>query len=771
MNYGDFARELEAIHARVMRHQPTNWEEQSDIHLMWAETAEAFQVTMEEMRVAEEELLQQSKQIEDSQQAIELERQRYRDLLNFAPDGYLVTELNGLIREANPAAGDLLGVSPRFLNGKALATYVALDARPVFRSGLNRLLRVGRAENWIVRIQPRRGQAYDATMTAAVVRAGDGTPTGLRWFLRKAVHPGAVGDALPRSCFANGAAIDLPQDRAPGDQLSARLAAAEREVEALRGLLNGLDLIVWEADADTGQYWFISPRAEQVLGHPVENWLDDPGFWSQIIHVDDRALAELRRARYLREGQAGELEYRLVASDGRAIWFRESLVIEADSQGGPRVLRGCLWEINRRKKVERQLYTDRRQLAEHLTDVWHLYLLGGHLFATPEFEPILEEVLSAVTSLQGAELGAIRLWNADRNELETVVNQGLPAAYLERFGRLPLGVETCGLAVLRGEPVIVQDVENEPPVDDVEGLAAAARLGGFRACWSIPLVSQRGGVLGTVVTFFREPHQPSQWQIHLVEHYLRQAAEAVDNARRHLAARESDRRKGEFLATLAHELRNPLSAIQSCGQLLEGEDLDTASLGEIRDVILRQTRHMSRLIEDLLDIGRISRGNIALRKEPVELADIVARAMEHVQPLVDAHGHALTISLPEEPVHLEADPTRLEQILSNLLTNAAKYTDAGGRIELIAIREADDLVVRVRDTGIGLAPDAISSLFRLFAQADASQHRSRGGLGIGLALVKSLVELHDGSVSARSEGPGRGSEFTVRLPLAGGLTG
>jgi signal transduction histidine kinase len=180
-------------------------------------------------------------------------------------------------------------------------------------------------------------------------------------------------------------------------------------------------------------------------------------------------------------------------------------------------------------------------------------------------------------------------------------------------------------------------------------------------------------------------------------------------------------------------------------------------------VIARQTGHMARLVEDLLDVTRISRGTISLRTQPVDLAEVIARAIEDVRPAVDAREHELAVALPEGPLVVQADPTRLEQVFANLLTNAAKYTDPGGRIELTAGREHDELVVRVRDTGIGLDPAALPGLFQAFTQVYAAHARSGGGLGIGLALVKSLVELHGGSVSAHSDGPGRGSAFEVRL--------
>ena len=309
------------------------------------------------------------------------------------------------------------------------------------------------------------------------------------------------------------------------------------------------------------------------------------------------------------------------------------------------MIRGCLWEIGRRKKVERQLYTDRTKLAEHLADVLHLHLLSGHLLATLDLAPVLEEILAAVTSLQGAELGAILLLDRDRGELETVVSLGLPAAYLERFGRMPVGVGACGLAVERREPVIVEDVEGQgDPSADVSP-AEAARLGGFRACFSVPLVSRNGDLLGAITTFFRDPHRPTDRQLRMVEQYVGQAADSIDNARRHLAVRESERRKEEFLATLAHELRNPLAAIQTSAQLLRPDALDEEMLGEVRGMIVRQARLMARLVEDLLDATRISRGTIAVRKEPVNLAEIVG-PRRRGRPAADRGPRASTHPLP-----------------------------------------------------------------------------------------------------------------------------
>jgi PAS domain S-box-containing protein len=227
---------------------------------------------------------------------------------------------------------------------------------------------------------------------------------------------------------------------------------------------------------------------------------------------------------------------------------------------------------------------------------------------------------------------------------------------------------------------------------------------------------------------------------------------------------EEGRRKDEFLAVLAHELRNPLAPIRNALQVMRLRNHDPALIEQMRAMAERQVGHMTRLVDDLLDLSRISRGLMRLLKEPVDMAQPVQQAVESVQPLVRERGLALSVSLPPEPVYVEADPTRLQQVVGNLLTNAAKYTDPGGHVLLTAQRECTELVLRVRDTGIGIAPEMLPHIFDLFVQAERRLDRSQGGLGIGLTLVRRLVEMHGGTVTAHSEGPGKGSEFVVRLP-------
>lgn len=227
----------------------------------------------------------------------------------------------------------------------------------------------------------------------------------------------------------------------------------------------------------------------------------------------------------------------------------------------------------------------------------------------------------------------------------------------------------------------------------------------------------------------------------------------------------ANRHKDEFLAMLAHELRNPLAPIRNAVQSLSLEGLPEAGVKTARDVIARQMTVMVRLIDDLLDVSRISRNTLDLRKQRVELTTLVESAVESCRPLIDQCGHELKINLPSEPLRLDADPVRLGQVFINLLNNAAKYTKPGGHIWLTAKREGSDAVVSVRDDGMGIPGNMLTKIFDLFAQVDRSLEQSRGGLGIGLTLVRRLVHMHDGSIKANSAGLDKGSEFIVRLPL------
>jgi len=241
--------------------------------------------------------------------------------------------------------------------------------------------------------------------------------------------------------------------------------------------------------------------------------------------------------------------------------------------------------------------------------------------------------------------------------------------------------------------------------------------------------------------------------------------EIKERARIAQALKEADRHKDEFLAMLAHELRNPLAPIHNAVELMRLKSLSDPQLTWAREVIARQLTSLTRLVDDLLDVSRITRGKINLTRESVELEGLIARAVETVHPLMTERRHELTLELPEPGAAIFGDPTRLTQAIANVLGNAAKYTDAGGKISLVAATNQSEVEIRIRDNGIGIRPEMLPHVFELFTQLDRTNGRTQGGLGIGLALVRQLVQMHGGSVSAASDGPGKGAEFVLRLPV------
>jgi two-component system, sensor histidine kinase len=315
----------------------------------------------------------------------------------------------------------------------------------------------------------------------------------------------------------------------------------------------------------------------------------------------------------------------------------------------------------------------------------------------------------------------------------------------------------------------------------LDAMAGVARQVVERRDYSLRATRNSDDEIGVVVEAFNRMLDEVQARTRAIEQSnsalqqevtVRQAAQsALAHANAQLegtmvALREADRRKDEFLATLAHELRNPLAPIRNAAELLELHGADDAQRQWAREVIARQVKRMGLLLDDLLDVSRITRGRLELRKDRVTLAPLVATAIETARPLIDLKQHVLQVDLPDENIELTADPLRLSQAISNLLNNAAKYTDARGRITLAARLEADILRITVEDNGIGFDPAASARLFEMFAQLQTPVDRTEGGLGIGLALVRGLVSLHGGTVEAVSAGPGQGSAFTIRLPGA-----
>lgn len=346
---------------------------------------------------------------------------------------------------------------------------------------------------------------------------------------------------------------------------------------------------------------------------------------------------------------------------------------------------------------------------------------------------------------------------------------GFDDAAIRALGNVQPGVGACGLAFAERRRRVIMDVETDPAF---ESQRAFARDQGFRAVHSVPLFASNGVPMGALSVHFAEPHFPSEREMHTADLLAQKAVLYIERTRSEEALRQSarrleeaDRRKDQFLATLAHELRNPLAPIRNALHFMQLRGSRDPDMQNARDMIDRQVRQMVRLVDDLMEVSRITLGQIQLQSEPVSLAIVITNAVEVSRPLIDAARHRLSVELPDEQLYVEGDSTRLSQVLQNLLNNAAKYTPTGGTITLRAERSEDAAIIRVRDTGIGIPPTMLDRVFEMFTQVDRGSALSQGGLGIGLALAQQLTQMHGGRIEVASEGAGRGSEFSVRLPL------
>jgi PAS domain S-box-containing protein len=489
-------------------------------------------------------------------------------------------------------------------------------------------------------------------------------------------------------------------------------AALERASARLESAMAAAEIGSWVWDLQTDDTT-IDHNLAALYGFEDERQLNEnKALRRQLIHIDDLAAVSAAEAQAAGSGVLPSTQFRIVQPDGSIRWVARRGKVHFDASGKPVLVAGVLIDVTAQKLAEQALGESEklyRAIGESIDyGVWVCDAHGRNTYAS---EPFLR--LLGLTQQQCSDVGWMNLLHPDDMQ-----------ATMQAWSEC---VRTGG-NWYRDHRFRGADGEYHAVL--AKGVAIRDDSGNI-AGWA-----------GINLDISRLKHTEN-------------------------ALREADRRKDEFLATLAHELRNPLAPIRNAAKLLEAPGADDRQRQWGRDVIARQVQRMALLLDDLLDVSRITSGRLQLRKEPVDLASLVASAVETARPLIDSKQHVMEIELPAEPVELVVDPLRLSQALSNLLTNAAKYTDPAGHIRLVASLDAGDLRVSVSDTGIGLNADAIPKLFEMFSQVDSAVDRAEGGLGIGLALVKGLVALHGGSVEAASDGPGQGSKFTIRLPRTG----
>jgi signal transduction histidine kinase len=413
-------------------------------------------------------------------------------------------------------------------------------------------------------------------------------------------------------------------------------------------------------------------------------------------------------------------------------------------------------------------------ISRELQDTRLLRDVASRLIGTEGSDALFGEILDAAINITQADAGTIQLHNKDSNTLTFLATRGFAPDILTHFARVDASSGSpCGIALSTGKRAMVEFRRDAPDPDGSIKLHADA---GFSSAQSTPLISRTGQPMGMFSTHWHAPRELSERELRFLDLLGRQAADLIERIEVQEALRSSEkalregaRRKDEFLAVLAHELRNPLAPIRTGTDLLK-RAMHEPIVAKVQPMMERQTTHMVRLIDDLLDVSRITSGKVVLQHETVTLGSLVETAVEANRSALVAAGLELQVEMDEPERRLDVDATRMSQVLSNILHNAVKFTPAGGKIILSTRLDPGpspsqvEQVIAITDTGVGIAADTLPTIFELFTQARPDSALRHGGMGIGLALARSLVSLHGGTLSAESQGPGTGSTFVIRIP-------
>ncbi len=657
-------------------------------------------------------------------------RLRLAAIVESSDDAILGVSLDGRITSWNKGAERLYGYTAGEAVGRPLSLLHPPEHPEEFAAILGRVGRGEYVEHYETQRLRKDGSRVEVSLTVSPVRDAEGQVVG-----------------------ASKVARDITERR--------RAEAALRASEArFRQLADAMPQIVWAAGPD-GEIDYSNRRWREYTGLPEDAGNDG---WGAVVHPEDMPGAAARWAESLRSGTPFEMEARLRGRGGAYRWHLMRTVPVRDGAGAVARWYGSATDIDAQKRAG--------EAAHFLAEA------SAALAGVVDYESTLQKVANlAVPHFAdwsavdvAAEGGALRRLAVAHRDPEKA---RLARELFHRYPPSPDAPGGAGRVFRTGEPEVVGEVSDDVlarGARDEEHLRLLRSLG-LRSYVCVPLVVS-GKALGVLTFATAESGRGyGRPDLALAEDLARRAAVAIENADLYRALREEDRRKDEFLALLAHELRNPLAPLRNGLQVMKLARGDAEAVEQSRAVMERQLHHLVRLVDDLLDVSRISRGKLHLRKERLPLAEVVRHALEVCEAAVKEQCHDLEVTLPQEQVFVDADRTRLAQALCNLLSNAAKYSDRGRPVRLLAERRGGEALLRVKDEGVGIPPEMLPRVFDLFWQVDRTLEKSQGGLGVGLTIVKRLAEMHGGGVEARSEGYGRGSEFIIRLPVASAPAG
>jgi PAS domain S-box-containing protein len=634
-------------------------------------------------------------------------------IIDSSDDAIISKTLEGKIKSWNKAAERIFGYPEAEAVGKSICLIIPPELSWEEEEILGRLKRGERIDHYETRRKKKDGTLIDVSLTISPIRNKEGNLIGASKIVRDITERRQSENLLRESEERHRLAHDAGQ-------------IGTWDWEIIHNHVAWSDIV----------YKFHGLKPGEFSGK-VEDF-------AAIVHPDDRDRVKAAINAALANNDPYSIEARLVWPNGEVHWISTEGKVFFDAAGKPARMIGATVEITERKRAE-----ERQRL---------LWEAAGVLLTADNPDVMLHGIFSQVGRQFGLDMYFNYMVEEDGETLRLKSYTGLPTEEAERIGRLKFGQAVCGNMALRRVPIVVTSIQksDDPMVRLVKGY-------GIRAYACNPLIAG-DRLIGTLSFASLSKENFSGVELEFFETISRYVAIAYERLGLIERLRDADKRKDEFLAMLAHELRNPLAPVRNAVELLKHYGINDPKLQWPREIIARQVTQMTRLVDDLLDVSRITRGKISLCQEVIEIRVLVERALETSRPLVDAKGQQLTVTLPDEPHFVKGDTTRLAQILSNLINNAAKYSDAGGSIRLEVEKQWDEIVSRIQDNGVGISPDILPHIFDLFAQAERSLDRSQGGLGIGLTVVRRLVDMHGGRVVARSEGPNKGSEFTVYLP-------
>ncbi len=688
-------------------------------------------------------------------------------IVETSDDAIISKTLDGAIVSWNASAERIYGYAADEVRGRNISFLSPDDRRDELAQIFDTLKRGESIPHLETVRKTRDGRLIDVSLTVSPTRDDSGNLTG-----------------------ASSIARDITERKRADEERTSMAAQIENERQRLKNVVANVPGVVWEAwgrpDQATQRINFVSEFVEKMLGYSTEEWLSTPNFWLSIVHPDDAERAAQESAAIFESRKGGTIRFRWIARDGRAVWVESQFVVVCDDTETPIGLRGVTMNITERKRAE----DAQRFLAE----------ASGLLASSLDHETTLASVAKlAVPNL--ADLCVVHIVGDNGALRQLAVVHSDPAKeeaarkLQERYpvdADSPIGVPNV-LRTGRAEFYPLVNPDRLPLTAGNEEAGKVLRDLDLKSCMIVPLVA-RNRTLGTITLATAESNRCYDANdLALSEDLAHRIALAVDNARlyreaqeavntregalqvrdallkrEHLAREEAEtanRSKDEFLATVSHELRTPLNAILGWAHMLRANKLDITTQTRALETIERNAKSQAQLIEDILDVSRIVTGKLRLDVRPVDLGGVIDAAVDAVRPAADARGIQIETILDPRAGAVSGDPNRLQQIIWNLVSNAVKFTGKGGLVQVLLHSEIAHVEIVVSDTGQGISSEFLPYVFDRFRQADATSTRRHGGLGLGLAIVRHLVEMHGGTVDASSPGENMGAIFTVKLPL------